>query len=171
MSVVATPVRVVKRRKTATGPVTLRTATPLEADAIHALVAEYVSEGHLLPRERDEIAIRADRFVIALQGGAVVGCAELAPLSRSVAEVRSLVVDESARKGGLGRIIVDELLRRAAAGGFEKVCAFTHAPAYFVQMGFSLVPHTWVPEKILTNCSSCAQFRRCGQYAVVRELK
>jgi hypothetical protein len=34
-------------------------------------------------------------------------------------------------------------------------------------MGFSIVPHTWVPEKIARDCTSCSQFRRCGQQALV----
>jgi amino-acid N-acetyltransferase len=172
MSVVA-PVRVVR-----SGPVAsafrrkalLRTATAADADAIHALIVDHLAEGHLLPRRREEIVVRASRFVVAVQGGRIVACAELAPLSRSVAEVRSLVVGGGARSGGLGRRMLDELLRRAAVTGFEKLCAFTHSPAYFVHMGFSIVPHAWLPEKMVTDCVGCAQFRRCGQYAVVRNL-
>ena len=33
-----------------------------------------------------------------------------------------------------------------------------------------IVPHVWLPEKIVTDCDSCIHFRRCGQYAVVRTL-
>jgi N-acetylglutamate synthase-like GNAT family acetyltransferase len=59
---------------------------------------------------------------------------------------------------------------RATDLGFEKLCAFTHDPAYFVRRGFSIVPHVWLPEKIVTDCRSCPRFRHCGQYAVMREL-
>ena len=62
-------------------------------------------------------------------------------------------------------------MERATVAGFEKLCAFTHAPSYFVQLGFSMVPHVWLPEKIETDCHSCPHFRRCGQYAVLRELR
>ena len=54
--------------------------------------------------------------------------------------------------------------------GFDKLCAFTHAPGYFMPMGFSIVPHLWIPEKIFTDCVKCPQFRRCGQYAMVLPL-
>lgn len=154
-----------------TGDVTLRTATVAEAGAIHSLISEHLAEGHLLPRQLEEIAIHAHRFVVAAQQDQVVACAELAPLSRDVAEVRSLVVGRDSRSAGLGRQILDDLVRRATIDGFDKLCAFTHAPAYFVHLGFSIVPHVWVPEKIVTDCSSCAHFRRCGQYAVVRTLR
>ena len=148
----------------------LRTATATEAGAIHALINEHLEEGRLLPRRREEIAVHASRFVVAIDDDRVVACADLAPLSKSVAEVRSLVVSEEARSMGIGRRLVDELARRAAIAGFDKLCAFTHSPGYFVEMGFSIVPHVWLPEKIETDCRSCVHFRRCGQYAVVLPL-
>jgi amino-acid N-acetyltransferase len=114
--------------------------------------------------------VHAHRFVVAVHEGDVVGCAELAPLSRTVAEVRSMVVSREARSHGVGRRLVEELVARAGAAGFGKLCAFAHAPAYFVHLGFSIVPHDWLPEKIATDCRSCTQFRRCGQYAVMRVL-
>jgi len=150
--------------------ITLDTATAAHAEAIHTLIVSHLADGHLLPRELGEIGVHTGRFVVALEGDRVVACAELAPLSRSVAEVRSLVVDSAARSTGVGGRIVDELLRRAAVAGYEKLCAFTHTPGYFVRMGFSIVPHVWLPEKIMTDCHACPQFRQCGQYAVVHSL-
>ena len=149
----------------------LRTATADDASAMHALIVAHLAEGHLLPRERDAIAVHAHRFVVATTGARVVACAELAPLSRDVSEARSLVVSAEARTLGVGHNIIDELVERATVAGFEKLCAFTHAPAYFVQVGFSIVPHVWLPEKILADCRACPHFRRCGQHAMLRELR
>ena len=154
----------------ARGNICLRDATAGDAPAIHALVVAHLAEGHLLPRQLDEIAARAHRFIIATRHDRVVACAELAPLSRHVGEVRSLVVSGDARRLGIGSALLGELVDRARAGGFTKLCAFTHAPDRFVRAGFSIVPHVWLPEKIVTDCHACALFRRCGQYAVVRTL-
>ena len=148
----------------------VRAAIDADVDAIHRLVTEHVVEGRLLPRSRQEIAARIARFIVALDNGRVVGCADLAPLSRRVAEVRSLVVAGGARSCGTGRRLVRELEKRAIMSGFESLTAFTHTPGYFVQLGFSIVPHTWVPEKIAADCRTCAHFRRCGQYAVMLPL-
>lgn len=156
-----------RRAPRAAAGVTLRSATPEEAPELHALIAAHAEEGHLLPRSREELSIRAPRFVVAVRRRRIVGCAELAPLSGAVAEVRSLVVDRRARQLGIGSRLVEELQRRARHAGYERLCAFTHDPGYFVRMGFSIVPHTWLPEKIAQNCTSCALFRRCGQQAVV----
>jgi amino-acid N-acetyltransferase len=150
--------------------ITLRTADVREARKLHALIQANLEEGHLLPRTLDELTLHATRFVVAVKGRAIVGCAELAALSPTVAEVRSLAVDGSARGSGVGTMIVDELRRRARREGFERLCAFTHAPGYFTHMGFSIVPHTWLLEKIFTDCLKCAQFRRCGQYGMVVPL-
>jgi amino-acid N-acetyltransferase len=151
--------------------ITLRTADASDASVLHALIAGNQEEGHLLPRTLGELTIHASRFVVAVQRRKIVGCAELAPLSPHVAEVRSLAVEKVARGGRLGVMIVDELRRRARRNGFEKLCAFTHAPGYFSQMGFSIVPHSWLLEKIFTDCVKCPQFRRCGQYGMVVPLE
>jgi amino-acid N-acetyltransferase len=149
------------------GRITLRTADASEARKLHALIQANLEEGHLLPRTPNELTRHASRFVVAVRGRKIVGCAELAALSAHVAEVRSLAVDVSARGARVGVMIVDELRRRARREGFEKLCAFTHAPGYFIHIGFSIVPHLWVPEKIFTDCVKCPQFRQCGQYAMV----
>ena len=170
----AIPVHILARarpvKRTSAQPIVLRSAAQAEAPAIHALIVDNLQEGHLLPRELSEIVAHASRFVVAVQGDQVLACAELAPLSSAVAEVRSLVVARHARSLGLGRRIVSELVRRAETAGFHKLCAFTHSPAYFVHMGFSIVPHVWLPEKILVDCHACRHFRNCGQYAVVHSL-
>ena len=151
--------------------VELRQGTAHDATAIHALIAVNVADGHLLPRTMDDVEAHADRFLVAVTDGRLIGCAELAPLSPAVAEVRSLVVDEAARGHRTGLRLVDALADRARALGFVTLCAFTHRPTPFLRLGFSIVPHVWVPEKIAHDCVSCGQFRRCGQYAVSLGLR
>ena len=158
-------------RQPSRGHITLRTGDTSDAKKLHALIQANLEEGHLLPRTLSELTAHATRFVVATRGRRIVGCAELAALSPHVAEVRSLAVDERERGNGVGTRIVDELRRRARGEGFEKLCAFTHAPAYFIQMGFSIVPHTWLLEKLATDCVKCPLFRACGQYAMVVPLE
>ncbi len=162
-----------RRLKAAPAP-TLRWATPADAAALHTLITAHLEEGRLLPRTLDELAVHASRFVVAVEspagGDRIVGCAELAPLSSTVAEVRSLVVSRDARRHGLGVRMIEDLVARARRDGFSRLCAFAHDPAFFVRRGFSIVPHTWVPEKIAHDCNTCPLFRSCGQYAIVLEI-
>jgi len=148
----------------------LRAAVAIDAPALHALIAAHLEEGRLLPRTLDELEVHAHRFVVAVAGDRIVGCTELAPLSQAVAEVRSLVVGRDARRLGVGVRMVEALSSHARREGYAKLCAFAHDPAFFVHRGFSIVPHTWVPEKIAHDCFSCPLFRNCGQYAIVLEL-
>jgi amino-acid N-acetyltransferase len=159
--------------------VIIRPATAADVDAIHRLITDNLEVGHLLPRSADDIGRCIARFVVATvatvttaaERGAVVGCAELAPLSTGVAEVRSLVVSEAFRGRQIGPNLVSRLAADGTAKGFATLCAFAHEPSHFVRMGFTIVPHMWVPEKIAHDCTSCALFRRCGQHAVMLPLR
>lgn len=151
--------------------VTLRTAVPSDVPAIHRLITDNLEVGHLLPRSSEDVERHVARFIVAAVDDAVVGCAELAPLSAKVAEVRSLVVAESFRGRHIGPQLVAEVATTATASGFSTLCAFTHEPSHFVRMGFTIVPHIWVPEKIAHDCTACPLFRRCGQHAVMLALR
>lgn len=149
---------------------TLRRGVPADAQAIHALVVANLEAGHLLPRTLVELTSHASRFLVIEGDGQVVACAELAPLSSLVAEVRSLVVGSQHRHRGLGTSLLEALKVWARREGFETLCAFTHEPGVFVRLGFSMVPHQWIPEKISTDCVACPKFRSCGQYAMALPL-
>lgn len=153
-----------------TRPVFFRSGTTDDVPAVYRLIGTNLDAGHLLPRTVEDLAAHAPRFVVAVAEAAIVGCAELAPLSRAVAEVRSLVVDEGWRGRGIGGRLVAELSARARAEGFSTLCAFTHDPAHFVRLGFAIVPHVWFPEKIALDCTGCPKFRTCGQHAVSLSL-
>jgi N-acetylglutamate synthase-like GNAT family acetyltransferase len=148
----------------------IRQATPDDALALEALISSHRGEGHLLPRELEELHEHAGRFLVCDVAGTITACAELAPLSASLAEVRSLVVSRDFRRVGLAARLVGELRRRAEAAGFDRLCAFTHDARFFVRQNFSIVPHLWVPEKIATDCVGCPLFRRCEQYAMVLSI-
>jgi amino-acid N-acetyltransferase len=162
--------------KSAAPAIVLRGATPADAPELLALIAAHLEEGRLLPRTLDELTAHAPRFIVAIASTTsgvqerMVGCAELAPLSATVAEVRSLVVRQDARRLGVGLSMVEALGVRARRDGYTRLCAFAHDPAFFVRQGFSIVPHTWLPEKIAHDCISCPLFRNCGQYAIVMDL-
>jgi amino-acid N-acetyltransferase len=160
----------------------IRQAGENDAQALWSLIHSHQREGHLLPRELSEIRRHSSRFLVAEISGAgkegqkegavaeLVACAELAPLSDRVAEVRSMVVNSKVRRVGLASRMVNEIRQKAASMGFETLCAFTHDARFFVRQNFSIVPHTWLPAKIATDCVSCPLFRSCGQHAMMLPL-
>ena len=149
----------------------VRKATLDDARRIYRLIARHAREGRLLPRTLPDVTEHISRFLVATARGRLVGCAELAPLSPLVAEVRSLVVGGRHRGKGLGRRLVAELRRRARQQGFDELCAFVHDAGYFGRLGFSTVPYARIPEKIEADSRQCPQFGQCGQAAMVTELR
>lgn len=150
----------------------IRQAGENDAEALWTLIQTHQREGHLLPRELSELRRHASRFLVAEIAGKpeLVACAELAPLSDRVAEVRSMVVNSKVRRVGLASRMVAEIRQKAASMGFETLCAFTHDARFFVRQNFSIVPHTWLPAKIATDCVSCPLFKTCGQHAMMLPL-
>ena len=128
---------------------------------MHRLIADNLAGGHLLPRTIDEVLAHASRFVVAEHDGQVIGCAELAPLSPTSPRcARSWSTRKPA--GAHRPQLCDGLAAGAACARFRDALPFTHQPSHFVKMGFTIVPHMWVPEKIAHDCTSCPLFRRCG---------
>jgi len=160
-----------KRQRVTRDPIAQRRGRPADAEAIHALVADNLAEGHLLPRHREELALHASRFTVTIHRGRVIGCAELVPLSPTRAELRSLAVDATFRGRGIGSDLVADVQRQALAAGFDELCLMTHTPTYFTDLGFAIVPHRAIPEKVATDCVQCAKFGSCGQLAMVFPLE
>ena len=153
------------------GEIVIRPATAEDAGRVYQLIAENLVAGHLLARPLGEVELHVPRFLVAADGDDVVGCGELARLSATVAEVRSLVVDGPRRGTGVGQRLLGALIAEAMSQRFPRLCAFTHQARPFVRAGFSIVPHPWVSAKIAADCQTCDLFRRCRQYAVVLDLK
>ena len=151
--------------------IVLRSGTPGDAPQIQALIEDNLNEGRLLPRELAEVAFHSARFVVAVHRRRLVGCGELNPLNRSVAEVRSLAVDRRDRGQDIGTQLVEELRTRAQLDAYSQLSAFTHAPEFFLKLGFLVVPHASVPEKFsmtrVGDSHSCA----FGQFAMVMSLE
>ena len=130
-----------------------------------------VAQGVLRVDHHDYLVDLERRGILVAAGPTgVVGCAELARLGPNLAEVRSLVVAEPHRGHGVGTRLLRQVVEIAREQRYAKLSAFAYNPRPFVQLGFSIVPHTWLPEKIMTDCQQCEWFRRCEQYAVVIEL-
>ena len=154
-----------------TDRVTLRAAAPSDAEALHALISSNLEEGHLLPRRLDELTVHASRFIVAV---AAAGSSAAASWRRSAAISPKCDRSRSTPAPGdsaSARQLVAELRLRARRAGYERLCVLTHAPDYFINFGFSIVPHLWVQEKVFTDCVNCPKFRTCGQFAMVVPLE
>lgn len=105
----------------------LRPMQDADWPAVHAIYAEGIATGHATfetdvpSREIWDAAHLADGRVVAERDGQVVGWAALSPVSsrcvyRGVAEV-SVYVAAAARGSGVGRALLDALVRASEAAG------------------------------------------------------
>jgi amino-acid N-acetyltransferase len=147
-----------------------RAATLTDVPAIQSLLKHYASMGDLLPRTEADVLKNLRHFLVIEQSGQVVACGSLEHFTSELAEVRSLMVDESKKGLGLGRKIVSGLIDQARESNTRRVMALTYVPDFFHRLGFRTVSKEIFPEKIWGICVNCYKFNNCDEIAVLLEL-
>ena len=151
----------------------IRRARAEDAGAVGALLAVYVEQGLLLPRTPEAIRGAIGDFLVAVDGGAVLGCVALefyGARRNGLAEIRSLAVVPDARGTGLGACLLEAAVKRAQRQGTARVFAVTRAANFFERSGFSLVPSGMPPEKVARDCLACPKAASCRLVALSRDL-
>ncbi|MBT8115851.1 MAG: N-acetyltransferase [Arenicella sp.] len=151
-------------------PVTDRPANNDDIEGIHSLLSHYASLGALLPRARTEIEENLSHFRVIEQQGEIVACGSLEHFTDELAEIRSLMVTEGSKGQGLGRAIIDSLIRVAREREVGRLMALTYVPDVFHKFGFKTVNKEIFPEKIWGICVNCYKFQNCDEIAVLLEL-
>lgn len=82
-------------------------------------------------------------FLVAKQGGQVVGCGALVPRDARTAEIKRMSVAAELRRQGLGRQILAALCEEAKARGFRRVILETtktwnEVIAFYLSFGFRI---------------------------------
>ena len=114
----------------------VRRATAHDAADIRALIDSYTADGTLLPRTEEFISSHIDHFLVAEDGGEVIGCVHLDEYAPSLSELRSLAVRGDAKGKGVGRALVlatEELARRR---GSATLFAVSNDEEFFARFGF-----------------------------------
>ncbi len=150
--------------------VELRKAGMRDIQPILNLINSYAAKGIMLPRTEFEMSESIRDFTVAYLGGQLAGCGALHFYSPVMGEVRSLAVAEDTQTHGIGRLLIEELVREAQEYSLQAVFAFTYVPGFFAKMGFQEVERGELPLKAWKDCLRCAKFNSCDEIAVVRIL-
>lgn len=151
--------------------ITIRPAIESDIEGILAIVNVYARLNLMLPRTPEQIRRVLTGFLVAEDDGCVVGCGSNVSLTPELTELRSLAVAPEYRSTGLGKRLVEALVAKARADGFEQICALTLAESFFSRMGFATVDRWAIPPKIWHECIYCPKFDACDEIAVLMNLK
>jgi N-acetylglutamate synthase-like GNAT family acetyltransferase len=144
----------------------LRQATPSDVNSISQLVQAHARDGQVLPRSMEAIHESITNWVVITNGAKIVACGSLHPYTSDLAEIRSLVVDDSVKRIGLGTLVVQALISKANQNGFESLFALTRVVPFFEQLGFAQIEKSTFPQKIWSDCSCCPRYENCDEQAV-----
>lgn len=146
--------------------VAIRPATSADVPDMVELMAPFVASGDLLPRTARDLERDIDRYTVAVDGDTVIGTGALKPYSPRLAEVIAIAVSPLYQGQGVGRLIVERVIRRAARLGFGEVFALTRQPRFFHRLGFLLAEKSRFPLKVWFDCSRCPRRMNCDEIAV-----
>jgi amino-acid N-acetyltransferase len=125
----------------------LRPARTSDIVAIQAMRAPLVDSNVLLQHQLVSLYERVQEFVVAeSKDGRILAAGALHVMWGDLAEVRSLVVDQSARGMGLGKAVVEALIERAFTLGIRRVFCLTFEVDFFVRCGFDIISDVPVDE-------------------------
>nr|WP_236616147.1 GNAT family N-acetyltransferase [Rhodopirellula europaea] len=116
--------------------VTVRQSTPLDAEAIHALMRPFVSQHLLLSRTEAEIIELTRHGFVAMVGPRCIGFAAIEVYSPKLAELQCLAVHPEAQRLGLGRKLVGHCIERARTLGVMEILAISSSEDFLKSCGF-----------------------------------
>jgi amino-acid N-acetyltransferase len=149
---------------------TVRKAAMRDIAPLLELINGYAAKGIMLPRTEFELSENMRDFSVAYDGDRLLACGALHFYSPVMGEIRSLAVAEGAKTRGVGRQVVEALVREAREYCLGAVFAFTYVPEFFAKAGFAEVERGELPLKAWKDCLRCPKFQSCDEIAVLRVL-
>lgn len=145
-----------------------RKARFADTETIYELIMEYAKNGIMLPRSRNSIYENLRDMVVAeAEDGTVVGVGGLHITWDGLAEIRSMAVDPSIVRQGIGSGIVKVLLKEGKELGIKTIFTLTYKPKFFESLGFKIVEKEALPHKIWKECIDCPKFPDCDEIAMI----
>ena len=125
----------------------IRRATTRDVAGIRALVDQYAGEVLL---EKATVTLYEDvqEFWVASEGERVLGCGALHVLWEDLGEIRTVAVDRTAKRRGIGGLVVDRLIEHGRDLGIGRIFVLTFETAFFASRGFREIEGTPVSPEV-----------------------
>lgn len=138
---------------------------------LHAFLLGDAPANRLLPRSLSDLYSHTrDFYILRDEKGALVGCCALSLVWENLAEIRSLLIAESLRGKGYGKILVTACVQAAKELGITRLFTLTYENVFFNKLGFIEVGKDVLPQKIWADCIHCPKFPDCDEIAMQRDI-
>lgn len=146
-------------------------ASLLSIPSMQKLVHDEVESGTILQRTSDEMATNIRSYTLAYVDGVLCGFCALHIHTSSLAEIRSLIVEEKFRGNKIGENLIYKCIDEARDLGLQKLLSLTYKQSFFEKLGFVEIPKESLPEhKIWADCIKCKHFPICNEVSLIKNL-
>ncbi len=148
--------------------ITYRPAKFSDVESIHKLLNDYAKEGLMLPRSRNSIYENLRDYVIAVENNRLLGCGALHFVWDQLAEIRSLAVQPSLKRTGIGRKLVAKLEEEGISRGVKMFFTLTYQPGFFAKCDYIETEKDNLPQKVWKECVYCPLYPHCDEVALIK---
>lgn len=151
----------------------LRKAKIRDVKTIHKMINTSSGKGEMLPRSLMDIYGSLRDFFVYYDEGQqeIIGICAMNIIWENLAEIRSLYVDDSYRKQGIGRMLVEACISEAITVELFRIFTLTYKKEFFERVGFHEVDRSTLSEKIWSDCFRCSKYPDyCDEVAMIIEL-
>lgn len=145
----------------------IRKAVMSDTEGIYKLISQYAKEGKLLVRTYSSIYENLQSFVVAVINNEVVGICSLTVLDRNLAEVRSLAVSPGYVGKGIGKALVQQIIKETEVLEITRLISLTYQITFFSKLGFYQVDKNQLPQKMWKDCINCPKLHSCDETAML----
>jgi amino-acid N-acetyltransferase len=149
----------------------IRKAKIYDVKEIQHLINFYASRDTMLPRTMAELYENLRDYFVYEEDGKVLGTCALHICWEDLAEIKSLAVEESKQRQGIGSNLLNQALKEAKDLNIKRVFVLTYEPKFFRKFGFKEVDKAKLPQKIWGECINCVKFPDCEEIALIKEVK
>ncbi len=147
--------------------VEIRRAKISDIESLYDLINIYSNKGIVLPRTKKSLSQNIFSIFVAIVDNEVAGTASLAILDTDLAEIRSLVVDESKMNLGIGKRLVEKIKEETERIGIDKLISLTYQVDFFKKCGFEVTVKDKMPQKVWQDCINCPKIHNCDEIAMI----
>lgn len=148
----------------------IRKAKISDVEKIFELIDYYAKDGLMLSKNMSYIYEHLRQYLVAEEGGELLGVGALRIFWSDLAEVCSIAVSPRHQKKGIGKAIVTKLEEEARDLGLSKVFALTYQEEFFLNCDYQRIDKDLLPQKIWQDCLNCPKYDYCDEIAVIKTL-